>query len=149
MATNRREGRRLRAVDLHEQGWRQSKIAAALGVTSGAVCQSMRRVRDGGGPEALRLHALARSGARPDPTRRAPRCRGGKAAKLPWGPRRRPAAAVGDRGYASRKARTTVRQRGMRPVIPSKADEPAQPRSLKSIGSSVESAIASSAWPTA
>ena len=53
-ATNWREGRRLRAWELHEQGWRQCAIAAALGVTSGAVCQWMRRARDGGGPEALR-----------------------------------------------------------------------------------------------
>jgi transposase len=53
-ATSWREGRRLRAWELHEQGWRQSQIAAALGVTSGAVCQWMRRARDGGGPEALR-----------------------------------------------------------------------------------------------
>ncbi len=37
-----------------EQGWRQSEIATALGVTSGAVCQWMRRAHDGGGPEALR-----------------------------------------------------------------------------------------------
>lgn len=53
-ATTWREGRRLRAWELHEQGWRQCAIAAALGVTSGAVCQWMRRARDGGGPEALR-----------------------------------------------------------------------------------------------
>jgi transposase len=53
-ATDWREGRRLRAWELHEQGWSQSQIAAALGVTSGAVCQWMRRVREGGGPEALR-----------------------------------------------------------------------------------------------
>jgi transposase len=53
-ATDWREGRRLRAWELHEQGWSQSQIAAALGVTSGAVCQWMRRAHDGGGPEALR-----------------------------------------------------------------------------------------------
>jgi transposase len=49
-----REGRRLRAWELMQQGWRQSEIAAALGVTSGAVSQWMRRLREGGGPEALR-----------------------------------------------------------------------------------------------
>jgi transposase len=54
-APNWREGRRRRAWELHEQGWRQSQIAVALGVTSGAVCQWMRRARHGGGgPEALR-----------------------------------------------------------------------------------------------
>ncbi len=53
-ATDWREGRRLRAWELHEQGWSQSQIAVALGVTSGAVCQWMRRAREGGGPEALR-----------------------------------------------------------------------------------------------
>ena len=49
-----REGRRLRAWELHQQGWSQSEIATALGVTSGAVSQWMRRVREGDGPEALR-----------------------------------------------------------------------------------------------
>jgi transposase len=53
-ATDWREGRRLRAWGLHEQGWNQSQIAAALGVTSGAVSQWMRRAREGRGPEALR-----------------------------------------------------------------------------------------------
>ncbi|HEX2093429.1 MAG TPA: winged helix-turn-helix domain-containing protein [Longimicrobiaceae bacterium] len=52
-ATDWREGRRLRAWELHEQGWSQSQIAVALGVTSGAVCQWIRRAREGGGPEAL------------------------------------------------------------------------------------------------
>jgi transposase len=44
-ATTWREGRRLRAWELHEQGWRQRQIAAALGVTSGAVCPRPRRRR--------------------------------------------------------------------------------------------------------
>jgi transposase len=53
-ATDWRKGWRLRAWELHEQGWSQSQIAVALGVTSGAVSQWMRRAREGGGPEALR-----------------------------------------------------------------------------------------------
>lgn len=53
-AADWREGRRLRAWELAEQGWSQRQIATALGVTSGAVCQWMRRAREGGGPEALK-----------------------------------------------------------------------------------------------
>ncbi len=34
-----REGRRLRAWELHEKGWNQSRIAEALGVSRGAVSQ--------------------------------------------------------------------------------------------------------------
>jgi predicted transcriptional regulator len=34
-----REARRLRAWQLHEQGWKQKDIAAALGVSEGAVSQ--------------------------------------------------------------------------------------------------------------
>jgi len=33
------EGRRLLAWELYEQGWKQTTIAAALGVTRGAVSQ--------------------------------------------------------------------------------------------------------------
>jgi transposase len=40
-----REGRRLRALELKEQGWSQRAIAEALGVTEGAVSQWMKRVR--------------------------------------------------------------------------------------------------------
>jgi Homeodomain-like domain len=36
-----REGRRLRAWQLYEQGWKQKDIAVALGVTEGAVSQWM------------------------------------------------------------------------------------------------------------
>src|SRR5687767_8008132 len=48
-----REGRRLRAWDLHEQGWPQKQIAAALGVSQGAVSQWIARGR-AGGADALR-----------------------------------------------------------------------------------------------
>lgn len=49
-----REGRRLRAWELHEAGWSGARIAEALGVTAGAVSQWLRRGREGGGREALR-----------------------------------------------------------------------------------------------
>jgi transposase len=52
-ATNWREGRRLRALELKEQGWKQSEIAEALGVTEGAVSQWMKRAREQGA-QALR-----------------------------------------------------------------------------------------------
>jgi transposase len=50
------EGRRKRAWELKQQGWKQQDIAAALGVTKGAVSQWLRRAREGGGVEALRRH---------------------------------------------------------------------------------------------
>jgi transposase len=43
-----REGRRLRAWELKQKGWKQKDIAEALGVTPGAVSQWMKRVREGG-----------------------------------------------------------------------------------------------------
>ena len=43
-----REGRRQRAWELHQQGWKQKDIAAALGVTQGAVSQWVKRGRVGG-----------------------------------------------------------------------------------------------------
>lgn len=43
-----REGRRLRAWALHQQGWTQKDIAAALGVSAGAVSQWLKRGRTGG-----------------------------------------------------------------------------------------------------
>ena len=43
-----REGRRLRAWELHQQGWKQKDIAAALGVTQGAVSQWVKRGTTGG-----------------------------------------------------------------------------------------------------
>jgi transposase len=43
-----REWRRLRAWELKQEDWRQCEIAAALGVTEGAVSQWVRRGREGG-----------------------------------------------------------------------------------------------------
>ena len=48
-----REGRRLRALELHEAGWIGERIAEALGVTAGAVSQWLARARTGG-RDALR-----------------------------------------------------------------------------------------------
>ncbi len=50
------ETRRFRAWELHQQGWSQPQIAEALEVTQGAVSQWLKRVREGGGVEALRRH---------------------------------------------------------------------------------------------
>jgi transposase len=48
-----REGRRRRAWELKAAGWKQQDIAAALGVTPGAVSQWLTRAREQG-VEALR-----------------------------------------------------------------------------------------------
>ena len=45
---DRREARRYRAWALHRRGWTQRTIAAALGVTPGAVSQWLKRARAGG-----------------------------------------------------------------------------------------------------
>jgi transposase len=58
-----REKRRLRAWELHHLGWSQRQIAAALGVTQGAVSHWIKRANEGGGAEALRR--------RPHPGRQA------------------------------------------------------------------------------
>src|SRR5258707_13623950 len=51
-----REGRRRRAWELKQAGWKQTEIAAALGVTSGAVSQWLTRARAEGVEEGLRAH---------------------------------------------------------------------------------------------
>lgn len=65
------EGRRLRAWALHEQGWTGQKIAEALGVTPGAVSQWLKRVREGGGPAALRRRVAAGPTPKLSPAQRA------------------------------------------------------------------------------
>lgn len=67
--TDWRGGRRQRAWDLHEQGWKQKDIAAALGVTQGAVNQGVKRGREGG-IEALRRHLAPGSAPRLTPEQR-------------------------------------------------------------------------------
>jgi transposase len=52
-ATDWREGRRLRAWELKQEGWRQQDIARALGVSKGAVSQWMKRAQQEG-VEALK-----------------------------------------------------------------------------------------------
>ena len=47
-ANNWREGRRLRAFELKERGWKQTEIADALGVSEGAVSQWIKRAREKG-----------------------------------------------------------------------------------------------------
>lgn len=54
---NWRETRRFLAWELYQQGWSQTRIAEALGVTQGAVSQWLKRCREGGGVEALRLRS--------------------------------------------------------------------------------------------
>jgi transposase len=50
-----REGRRRRAWELKQHGWKQRAIADALGVTPGAVSQWLKRAR-AQGVDALRRH---------------------------------------------------------------------------------------------
>lgn len=58
-----REFKRLRAVELYEQGWRPVRIAEALGVTRGAVSQWLKRYREKG-IEALQYKKIAKKPAR-------------------------------------------------------------------------------------
>ena len=60
-ATDWREGRRLRAFELKQQGWSRQRIAEALGVSKEAVSQWMKRARDGGGVEALKRQPAPRA----------------------------------------------------------------------------------------
>src|SRR5260370_30430883 len=50
-----REGRRQRAWELKGQGWKQQAVAAARGVTPGAISQWLKRGREQG-VEGLRRH---------------------------------------------------------------------------------------------
>jgi len=56
-ASDWREGRRLRAWELKQEGWKQQDIAKALGVSKGAVSQWMTRAEEGGVEALLRRKA--------------------------------------------------------------------------------------------
>jgi len=56
-AVDWREGRRLRAWELRQPGWKQTAIAAALGVTQGAVSHWVKRGTAGGGAALRRRTA--------------------------------------------------------------------------------------------
>ena len=47
-AADWREGRRIRAWELKQEGWKQRDIAQALGISAGAVSQWLKRGREGG-----------------------------------------------------------------------------------------------------
>jgi len=53
-----KEGRRLRAWELSQAGWKQSAIAEALGVSRGAVSQWLKRARQGGVTALYRRKAV-------------------------------------------------------------------------------------------
>src|SRR5215208_3102109 len=72
-ASNWREGRRLGAFELKEQGWKQKEIAKALGVTEGAVSQWMKRAREQQGVEGLRHKTQASARSDTPPERRSAR----------------------------------------------------------------------------
>ena len=53
-----REGRRLRAWELYQKGWKQTRIAEAFGVTRGAVSRWVKQAK-AGGEAALRRRIAA------------------------------------------------------------------------------------------
>lgn len=64
----------MRAWELKQDGWKQLEIARALGVTSGAVSQWIKRAREEGGVEGLRCRT---------PPGASPRLNDRQRAKLP------------------------------------------------------------------
>lgn len=58
--------RRIRAWELHQQGWSQRRIAKALGVTQGAVSQWLKSAYEGGADALHRRSAPGRQAALTD-----------------------------------------------------------------------------------
>src|SRR5438105_14834853 len=99
--TTWREGRRLRAWELFQQGWPQRQIARALGVSDSAVSQWLAAARRAGA-RALRGHP--HPGPKP---RLAPKQQARVRALL-----RRGAAALGFRGgrWTQKRVREVIRR---------------------------------------
>ena len=114
-ATDWREGRRLRAFELKQQGWTQQRIAEALGVSKGAVSQWMKRARDGGGAESFKAPTRSWSTAAPE---RGAACQGARA------------SGAGSRGARLSRRRVDVRAggdgdpKGVRGRLPPGSREP-------------------------
>jgi transposase len=96
-----REGRRLRAWALFQQGWRQRQIARALGVSEGAVSQWLTKARQAG---SSALHDRPHPGR---PPRLSPEQQAGVLALL-----RRGAPAFGFRGdlWTRKRIREVIRR---------------------------------------
>ena len=100
-------------------------VGEALGRSQGGFSTKLHLRAEGGGKpitavltagerhEQFALDALMDKGAVPRPARGRPRLR----------PRR----TAGDRGYSSPPARRRLRQRRIKPVIPTRKDQPRQP----------------------
>ena len=78
-SSDAREFRRLRAVELYEQGWRPARIAEALDVSRGAVSQWLKIYREEG------VDALRKKGAK-KPSRLTPEQQDELAAMLSGAP---------------------------------------------------------------
>jgi len=101
-----REARRLRAWELKQQGWQQRTIAAALGVTPGAVSQWLKRAAEGG-------VAALRTRLRPGPT---PKLTPEQRARIPelLAPGAEASGFVGEVWTAPRVAAVIEREFGVR-----------------------------------
>src|SRR5258707_15791438 len=66
-----REGRRRRAWEVKQAGWKQTQIAPALGVRWGAVSQWLTRARVEGVEEGLRAHPASGRPSKLTPEQRA------------------------------------------------------------------------------
>jgi hypothetical protein len=110
------EGRRRRAWELKQQGWKQQDIAAALGVTPGAVSSASGSSGDAStawrGCGAIRPR-VPRPSSRPHQGPNSPPC---------WSAGPRPTASGARSGPASGSRRSSAAPSASRPIPPTSAD---------------------------